>query len=113
MSSMDGKLQYDGKVYLYSSGMPDDLIMRSKLKLVEIGVSDEDILVITVPEGVPEGSIMVTIWPSLSINCKGEEGERGVNLRSSTFQYRSLMIMMDKRTYLGIDKRVEPSHIFL
>ena len=37
MSSMDGKLQYDGKVFLYSSGMPDDLIKRSKLKLVEIG----------------------------------------------------------------------------
>jgi hypothetical protein len=63
LSSLDGKLQYDGKVYLYSSGMPEDLIKRSRLKLVEIGVLDEDILVITVPEGVPEGSIMVTIWP--------------------------------------------------
>ncbi len=51
------------KCIFIASGMPDDLIMRSKLKLVEIGVSDEDILVITVPEGVPEGSIMVTIWP--------------------------------------------------
>jgi hypothetical protein len=28
-----------------------------------MGVSEEDVLVITVPEGVPEGSIMVTIWP--------------------------------------------------
>ena len=63
MSSMDGKLKYDGKVFLYSSGMPNDLIKKSKLKLVEIGVSEEDILVITAPEGVPEGSIMVTIWP--------------------------------------------------
>jgi hypothetical protein len=63
MSSMDGKLQYEGKVFLYSSGMPDDLIKRSKLKLMEIGVSEEDIFLITVPEGVPEGSIMVTIWP--------------------------------------------------
>ena len=63
MRSMDGKLEYNGKVFLYSSGMPDDLIKRSKLKLAEMGVSDEDILVITVPEGVPEGSIMVTIWP--------------------------------------------------
>ena len=62
MSSMEGKLQYDGQVFLYSSGMPDDLIKISKLKLVELGVSDNDILVITVPEGVPEGSIMVTIW---------------------------------------------------
>lgn len=63
MRSMDDKLQYNGKVFLYSSGMPDDLIKRSKLKLAEMGVSEEDILVITVPEGVPEGSIMVTIWP--------------------------------------------------
>ena len=60
---MDGNLQYDGKVFLYSSGMPDDLIKKSKLKLVEMGVSDKDILVITAPEGVPEGAIMVTIWP--------------------------------------------------
>jgi hypothetical protein len=60
---MDGKLQYEGKVFLYSSGMPDDLIKRSKLKLIDIGVSEEDITIITVPEGVPEGSIMVTIWP--------------------------------------------------
>ena len=63
MRSMDRNLQYDGKVFLYSSGMPDDLIERSKLKLAEIGVSDKDILVITAPEGVPEGTIMVTIWP--------------------------------------------------
>jgi hypothetical protein len=60
---MNGNLQYDGKVFLYSSGMPDDLIKKSKLKLVEMGVSDKDILVITAPEGVPEGAIMVTIWP--------------------------------------------------
>ena len=85
MSSMEGKLQYDGQVFLYSSGMPDDLIKRSKLKLVELGVSDKDILVITVPEGVPEGSIMVTIWSALSIGCKGEEGEGRVNICSSTF----------------------------
>jgi hypothetical protein len=63
MGSMNGNLQYDGKVFLYSSGMPDDLIKKSKLKLVEMGVSDKDILVITAPEGVPEGAIMVTIWP--------------------------------------------------
>ena len=63
MGSMDGNLQYNGKVFLYSSGMPDDLIKKSKLKLVEMGVSDKDILVITAPEGVPEGAIMVTIWP--------------------------------------------------
>ncbi|HZD34258.1 MAG TPA: hypothetical protein VE130_03550 [Nitrososphaeraceae archaeon] len=63
MDSMDGKLQYDGKIFLYSSGMPDDLIKKSKLKLVEMGVSDNDIVVITAPEGVPEGAIMVTIWP--------------------------------------------------
>lgn len=63
MDPMSEKLQYNGKVFLYSSGMPDDLVEKSKLKLTEKGVSDDDILVITVPEGVPEGSIMVTIWP--------------------------------------------------
>jgi hypothetical protein len=63
MIPMEGQLDYDGKVFLYSSGMPDDLIERSKLKLVEMGVSEEHIEVITAPEGVPEGSIMVTVWP--------------------------------------------------
>jgi hypothetical protein len=60
---MNDKLKYEGKVFLYSSGMPDDLIRRSKLKLVEVGVLESHIEVITVPEGVPEGGIIVTIWP--------------------------------------------------
>jgi hypothetical protein len=61
--SGEEKLQYSGKVYLYSSGMPDDLIALSKEKLVEKGVAEADIVVLLDPVGVPEGSIMATIWP--------------------------------------------------
>jgi hypothetical protein len=60
---MNDKLKYEGKVFLYSSGMSDDLIKRSKLKLLEMGVFEQHIKVITAPEGVPEGGIIVTIWP--------------------------------------------------
>lgn len=59
----EDKLEYSGKVYLYSSGMPDDLIAISKEKLAERGVSEGDIIVLLDPVGVPEGSIMATIWP--------------------------------------------------
>ena len=59
----EDKLEYSGKVYLYSSGMPDDLIALSKEKLAERGVSEDDIVVLLDPVGVPEGSIMATIWP--------------------------------------------------
>jgi hypothetical protein len=61
--SGEDKLEYAGKVYLYSSGMPDDLVALSKEKLVERGVSESDIVVLLDPVGVPEGSIMATIWP--------------------------------------------------
>jgi hypothetical protein len=57
------KLEYSGKVYLYSSGMPEDLVTISKEKLTERGVSEGDIVVLLDPVGVPEGSIMATIWP--------------------------------------------------
>ena len=60
---MQDKLDYTGKVYLYSSGMPEDLIAISKEKLVERGVREGDIIVLLDPVGVPEGSIMATIWP--------------------------------------------------
>ncbi|MGI0019006.1 MAG: hypothetical protein ACREAY_00890 [Nitrososphaera sp.] len=59
----EDKLEYSGKVYLYSSGMPEDLITISKEKLAERGVSEGDIVVLLDPVGVPEGSIMATIWP--------------------------------------------------
>jgi hypothetical protein len=59
----EDKIEYSGKVYLYSSGMPEDLITLSKEKLTERGVNESDIVVVEVPEGVPEGSIMATIWP--------------------------------------------------
>jgi hypothetical protein len=43
--------------------MSKEMINLSKEKLSEHGVNEKDIVVIGVPEGVPEGSIMVTIWP--------------------------------------------------
>jgi hypothetical protein len=60
---MDNKIDYTGKVYVYSSGMPKDLISLSIQKLGEHGVNKNDIIIIDLPEGVPEGCIMVTIWP--------------------------------------------------
>jgi hypothetical protein len=43
--------------------MSEDIIKASKQKLQEFGVKLNDIVIIGLPEGVPEGSIMVTIWP--------------------------------------------------
>jgi hypothetical protein len=63
MLSMDQKIEYTGKLYLYSSGMSKEVVSISKQKLSEHGVNENDIILINVPEGVPEGSIMVTIWP--------------------------------------------------
>ncbi len=61
---MNQKIDYSGQVYLYSSGMPLDLINLAKSKLVnEYGVLAEDIVLIEVPENVPMGAIMVTLWP--------------------------------------------------
>ncbi|MGB8935776.1 MAG: hypothetical protein WCC17_11795 [Candidatus Nitrosopolaris sp.] len=60
---MVDRIDYIGKVYVYSSGMPEDIIKASKQKLKEFGVNENDIVVIGLPEGVPEGSIMVTVWP--------------------------------------------------
>jgi hypothetical protein len=61
---MNHKIDYSGQVYLYSSGMPLDLINLAKSKLVnEYGVLANDIVLIEVPENVPMGAIMVTLWP--------------------------------------------------
>ena len=60
---MDSKIDYVDKVYLYSSGMSSELVERSKLVLNEHGVNPSDIVIIESPEGVPEGSIIITIWP--------------------------------------------------
>jgi hypothetical protein len=60
---MNNKIDYTGKVYVYSSGMTEDMIRLSIEKLGEHGVNKSDIIVIELPEGVPEGCIMVTIWP--------------------------------------------------
>ena len=60
---MHNKIDYTGKVYVYSSGMTKDLVSLSIEKLSEFGVNKNDIIIIEVPEGIPEGCIMVTIWP--------------------------------------------------
>jgi len=60
---MVSKIDYVDKVYLYSSGMSSELVERSKQVLTEYGVNTKDILIIESPEGVPEGSIIITIWP--------------------------------------------------
>lgn len=59
----ENRIEYTGNVYLYSSGMPQELINNSVEKLEEYNVNKKDIIVIENPEGVPEGSIMITIWP--------------------------------------------------
>jgi hypothetical protein len=60
---MGNRIDYSGKVYVYSSGMSEDIIKLSKEKLSEYGVNQNDIEVIEVPVDVPQGAIMVTIWP--------------------------------------------------
>lgn len=60
---MGNRIDYSGKVYVYSSGMSEDIIKLSKEKLIEYGVNQNDMVVIEVPEDVPQGAIMVTIWP--------------------------------------------------
>ncbi len=60
---MADRIEYSGKVYVYSSGMPAGHIQLTKERLGEYGVNENDIEVIEVPEGVPEGSVMVTVWP--------------------------------------------------
>ena len=60
---MVSKIDYVDKVYLYSSGMSSELVERSKQVLTGYGVNTKDIIIIESPEGVPEGSIIITIWP--------------------------------------------------
>ncbi len=43
--------------------MPAELLDRSKEKLNEHGVNLNDLIVIESPENVPEGAIMITLWP--------------------------------------------------
>ena len=43
---MSNRIEYTDKVYLYSSGMPAELIDRSKEKLNEHGVNLNDLIVI-------------------------------------------------------------------
>ncbi len=43
--------------------MPEELINKSKIKLQEHGVNLNDLIIIESPEDVPQGSIMITLWP--------------------------------------------------
>jgi hypothetical protein len=56
-------IEYTGKVYVYNSGLSQEIVILSKQKLHEYGVNPDDIQIIDVPEGVPVGAILVTIWP--------------------------------------------------
>ncbi|MGN6614107.1 MAG: hypothetical protein ACTHKC_03610 [Candidatus Nitrosocosmicus sp.] len=56
-------IEYTDKVYLYSSGMPEELIKKSKIRLEEHGVDLNDLIVIESPENVPESAILITLWP--------------------------------------------------
>jgi hypothetical protein len=56
-------IEYTEKVYLYSSGMPEELIKKSKTILQNHGVDLNDLIIIEAPENVPEGAIMITLWP--------------------------------------------------
>jgi hypothetical protein len=59
---MADKIQYQGTVYVYNTGYPEELVQQSKKKLAEYGVNSSDIQVIERPEGIPDGSILVTLW---------------------------------------------------
>ncbi|MFY3739785.1 MAG: hypothetical protein HMLIMOIP_000204 [Candidatus Nitrosomirales archaeon] len=59
---MTDKIQYQGTVYVYNTGYPEELVQQSKKKLEEYGVNLSDIEVIEKPEGIPDGSILVTLW---------------------------------------------------
>ncbi len=43
--------------------MPEDLIQKSKMTLQNYGVDLKDLIIIESPENVPEGAIMITLWP--------------------------------------------------
>ena len=43
--------------------MPEELINKSKIKLQAHGVNLKDLIIIETPENVPQGSIMITLWP--------------------------------------------------
>ncbi len=60
---MSKNIEYTDNVYLYSSGMPGDLIQKSKIMLQNHGVDLKDLIIIESPENVPEGAIMITLWP--------------------------------------------------
>ena len=71
--------------------MSEDIIKASKQKLEEFGVNENDIVIIGLPEGVPQGSILVTIWPHYLSVARVKLSQGRFNLCASTFQYRPLI----------------------
>ncbi len=43
--------------------MPEELIDKSKVILQNHGVDLKDLVIIESPENVPQGAIMITLWP--------------------------------------------------
>ena len=43
--------------------MPEELIDKSKIILQSHGVDLKDLVIIESPENVPQGAIMITLWP--------------------------------------------------
>ena len=43
--------------------MPEELIDKSKTILQNHGVDLKDLVIIESPENVPQGAIMITLWP--------------------------------------------------
>ena len=43
--------------------MPEELIDKSKIILQNHGVDLKDLVIIESPENVPQGAIMITLWP--------------------------------------------------
>ena len=52
------QIDYTGKVYVYNSGLSQEMVILSKQKLNEYGVNSDDIQIIDVPEGVPEVNLV-------------------------------------------------------
>jgi UDP-glucose 6-dehydrogenase len=80
---MADRIEYDGKVYVYSSGMPAGHIQLAKERLGEYGVNENDIEVIEVPEGVPEGCVIGDTLAPLFVGGKSQASARGFNICTS------------------------------
>ena len=82
---MTNRLEYQGSVYLYNTGYSEELVLQSKNKLVECGVEMSDMIVIDRPEGIPDGSIMVTIWAHNIVISKVKTTRNGSIISTNLF----------------------------